>query len=166
VNITAEQSSRSILAMAEQLAKLTSDDDPVMLGIRTGGVLVADKLQETLQLSLPPGALNISFYRDDFSRIGLHPRVGPSEIPFDIDSRTVILADDVLYSGRTIRAAMNEIFDYGRPDRIILAVLIERRGRELPIQADVVGQRIDIAADQNIKLLPDLSFEVQSKPVY
>ncbi len=96
--------------------------------------------------------MNITFYRDDYTKIGLHPTVKPSSLPTNIDGKTIILVDDVLFSGRTIRAAMNELFDYGRPDRIILVILIDRGGRELPIQADYVGQTISLQQDQQIKL--------------
>ena len=114
-----------------------------------------------IALDSPTGTLNISFYRDDFSRIGLHPRVTPSTLPFEVENRTVILVDDVLYSGRTVRAALNEIFDYGRPSRVILAVLIEREGQELPIRADVVGHTLALKPTEQVKLHPDnLSLEL------
>ena len=137
---------------------------PRILGIKTGGVLVARQLHHLLGLDGPAGELNISFYRDDFSRVGLHPQVGASDIPFSIDDEVIILVDDVLYSGRTIRAAMNEIFDFGRPERIILATLVERSdGRELPISADVVGKTLALTEHQNIKLRDDLSLEVEAR---
>ena len=126
--------------------------DPLFVGIHTGGVWVAQQLQRLYHSSLPLGKLNIAFYRDDFSRIGLHPRVTPSSLPFDVGGRHVILIDDVLYTGRTVRAAMNELFDYGRAASICLAVLVDRGGRELPIQADVAGRRLDLAANQHVKL--------------
>lgn len=127
-------------------------DDTCMIGIRTGGVSIAEKLHEQFGMATPLGQLNISFYRDDFSHIGMHPVVGASDIPFDIEGRTVILVDDVLHSGRTIRAAMNEIFDFGRPSRIVLAVLTQRHGRQLPIQADALGKELDLHEDEHIKL--------------
>ena len=126
--------------------------EPLMVGIRTGGVWVAQRLHALLELDSPLGELNINFYRDDFTRIGLHPQVQPSNLPFDIDGRHILLVDDVLHTGRTIRAALNEIFDYGRPASVALAVMVERSGRELPIQADVVGERLQLAADEHIKL--------------
>lgn len=126
--------------------------DPVLLGIHTGGVWVARALRERMGMDLPMGELDISFYRDDFSRIGMHPQVRPSNIPFSIEDRHVLLVDDVLYTGRTIRAAMNEIFDYGRPASISLLVLVERDGRELPVAAQIVGEHLDLAPDQQVKL--------------
>lgn len=126
--------------------------DPLMVGIHTGGVWVAERLHTTLELSEPLGKLNIAFYRDDFTHIGLHPQVSPSSLPFDVEGRDVILVDDVLQTGRTIRAAMNELFDFGRPAKVVLAVLCDRPGRELPIQADVVGERIPLEAHEQIVL--------------
>lgn len=130
--------------------------DPVFVGVHTGGVWIAQHLHKSLANTSPVGELNIAFYRDDFSRIGLHPTVEPSKLPFDVNDRHLILVDDILYTGRTIRAAMNEIFDYGRPSSITLVVLVERGGRELPIQADIVGTRLNLAASEHVKLLgPD-----------
>ena len=126
--------------------------DPVIMGIHTGGIWVAERLRTLLGIEHPLGHLNIAFYRDDFSRIGMHPRVAPSNIPFDVDNRHIILVDDVLYTGRTIRAAMNEIFDFGRPASICLAVLVERSGRELPIQANVIGKSLELKTDEHVKL--------------
>ncbi len=127
-------------------------DSPVMIGIRTGGVWIADRLHAALGLDVPPGTLNINFYRDDFSRIGLHPQVEPSDIRAPIDDRHVILVDDVLHTGRTVRAALNEIFDYGRPASVTLAVLVDRGGRELPVCADVCGEVVPLEEEQNVKL--------------
>ncbi|HBC57803.1 MAG TPA: bifunctional pyr operon transcriptional regulator/uracil phosphoribosyltransferase PyrR [Gammaproteobacteria bacterium] len=126
--------------------------DPLLIGIRTGGVWLAESLHKHLNCKSPLGKLDISFYRDDFSRIGLHPQVKPSHIPTSLENRDVILIDDVLQTGRTIRAALNEIFDYGRPNCVILAVLVERNGRELPIQADVVGAHLSLQSDQTVEL--------------
>jgi len=126
--------------------------DPFMIGIHTGGAWVAERLHKILGLSQPLGTLNISFYRDDFTRIGVHPQVAPSTIVTPIENQHIVLVDDVLYTGRTIRAALNEIFDYGRPSSILLSVLVDRSGRELPIQPDVVGMHMDLAENQQIKL--------------
>ena len=138
-------------------------DNPAIVGIHTGGVWVAEQLHRQLGISEPLGSLDISFYRDDFTRIGMNPVVKPSELPFSIDERHIILVDDVLYTGRTIRAALNELFDYGRPASIMLATLIDRGGRELPIQANVVGRHVELGPDEQIKLSgPDpLTLEIQ-----
>src|SRR5690554_723632 len=127
-------------------------ENPALIGIRTGGVWLADLMSKRLDLAEPWGELDISFYRDDFSRIGLNPKVTPSSLPFDTEGRHIILIDDVIMSGRTIRAAMNEIFDYGRPASIILATLIDLGARELPIQPDVAARTLALDAHQRIKL--------------
>jgi pyrimidine operon attenuation protein/uracil phosphoribosyltransferase len=126
--------------------------DPLMIGIRTGGVWIAEQMHERLNISEPLGLLDISFYRDDFSQIGVNPNVKPSQLPPHIDGRDIILIDDVFYTGRTIRAALNEIFDYGRPNQVVLAVLIERDGRQIPLCPDCVGASIALNPSQRIKL--------------
>jgi pyrimidine operon attenuation protein/uracil phosphoribosyltransferase len=139
--------------MADELRqRLDIDKHTVMVGIHTGGVWIARLLHERLGIQTPLGTLDISFYRDDFTRIGMNPQVKPSELPFTLDGRTIILVDDVLHTGRTVRAAMNELFDYGRPASIVLAALVERSGRELPIQANVVGLHMELAEHQHVKL--------------
>lgn len=141
--------------MAEQLRSQFAArgiGEPAMVGIHTGGVWIAQRLHRTLGLQTPLGSLDISFYRDDFTRIGMNPQVRPSDLPFDIDDRHIVLVDDVLHTGRTIRAALNELFDYGRPASILLAVLVERSGRELPIEAAVIGRRMDLGNGEHIKL--------------
>ena len=125
---------------------------PLMVGIRTGGVWVAERLHERLGIEAPLGELSINFYRDDFTRIGLHPRVEPSSLPFDVDDRHILLVDDVLQTGRTIRAALNEIFDYGRPASVTLAVLADRGGHELPVRADVTGATVRLGPGEHLKL--------------
>lgn len=126
--------------------------EPLVIGIHTGGIWVAGALHSLLGVRDPLGELNIAFYRDDFSRIGMHPHVTPSNLPFEVEDRHIVLVDDVLYTGRTIRAAMNEIFDYGRPASISLAVLIDRGGRELPIQADITGKTLTLNPGEHVKL--------------
>lgn len=146
--------------MANQIETLLADkaiDNPLMVGIQTGGVWIASKLYEQLNHSRaiftePLATLDISFYRDDFSRIGMNPKVKPSKLPPDVEDRHIILVDDVLHTGRTIRAAMNELFDYGRPASITLVCLIERSGRELPLQADIIGEHIELKEGEHIKL--------------
>ncbi len=141
--------------MAEQLGTLISDSgysDPAMVGIHTGGVWIAKLLHAKLGIGEALASLDISFYRDDFTRIGMNPVVQPSQLPYSIDDRHIIIVDDVLHTGRTIRAAMNELFDYGRPASITLATLIERGGRELPIEAGVVGRHVKLEPGEHIKL--------------
>jgi pyrimidine operon attenuation protein / uracil phosphoribosyltransferase len=128
------------------------ENTPLMIGIQTGGLWVAEALASALQLDSPLGRLDIGFYRDDFARAGLSTPLAPSHLPWPIENRHLVLVDDVLYTGRTIRAALNEIFDYGRPASITLAVLVARDGRELPIQADVVGTELALPAGTSIKL--------------
>mgnify|MGYP000105681830 CR=1 FL=1 len=140
-------------AMAAALRPLVAADPGIgLVGIRRGGVDVARHLHAALGIELPLAELDVAFYRDDFDRVGLHPVVGPSDVPFDLDERHLVLVDDVLGTGRTVRAAMNELFDHGRPARITLAVLVERRGHELPIRADVVGREIDARDDEYVEL--------------
>jgi len=124
----------------------------LMIGIHTGGVWIAKRLHRKLNLKHPLGELNIAFYRDDFSRIGTHPQVTPSKLPFDVEDKHILLVDDVLHTGRTIRAALNEIFDYGRPASVHLAVLIDRGAHELPVQADFVGKRLALKPGEHVKL--------------
>lgn len=155
-------------ALAHLVAGLESlaERQPLLVGIHTGGVWVAERLHRALGLAEPLGTLDISFYRDDFTRIGMHPQVKTSHLPIDITDRNVILVDDVLHTGRTVRAALNEIFDYGRPASITLATLIVRDGRELPIQADVAGAVLHLRKNQHIKLTgPDrLALTLQETP--
>jgi pyrimidine operon attenuation protein / uracil phosphoribosyltransferase len=122
-----------------------------LIGIVTGGAWLAERLHAALNLEVPFGTLDVSFYRDDFQHKGLKRKVAPSDIPFEVEGRDLILVDDVLYTGRTIRAAMNELFDYGRPARIRLASLVDRGGRELPIAAQFVGATIDVKQSVELK---------------
>ncbi len=142
------------------------DEQTAMVGIHTGGVWIARQLHSLLGIEAPLGELDISFYRDDFTRIGMNPQVRPSQLPFSVDDRQIILVDDVLHTGRTIRAAMNELFDYGRPASITLAVLVERDGRELPIEAAVTGQHMELGEQEHVKLTgPEpLQLEINRAP--
>lgn len=126
--------------------------ETLIIGIHTGGVWVAECLHALLRCKEPLGTLDISFYRDDFSRIGLHPQVKPSNLPVAIEGRDIVLVDDVLHTGRTVRAAMNELFDYGRPASIRLAVLVDRGDHELPIRPDYAGLVMNVPKHQNINL--------------
>jgi len=144
--------------------RLRIDEQTAMVGIHTGGVWIARQLHSLLRIQPPLGALDISFYRDDFTRIGMNPQVKPSDLPFTLDDRNIILVDDVLHSGRTIRAAMNELFDYGRPASIVLVTLVDRSGRELPIEANIAGLHIKLGPGEHVKLSgPDpLTLETKS----
>jgi pyrimidine operon attenuation protein/uracil phosphoribosyltransferase len=126
--------------------------DPVMVGIHTGGAWIAERLHPRLGFREPLGRLDINFYRDDFTRVGLHPQVRPTRLPFEIDGRHIVLVDDILHTGRTVRAALNELFDYGRPASVALAVLIDRGGRELPIAADLAGTTLTLPPEHHVKL--------------
>ena len=126
--------------------------DTAIVGIVTGGAWLAERLHHALGATTPLGALDPSFYRDDFSKAGLHHQVKPSQIPFEVEGRGVLLVDDVLYTGRTVRGAMNELFDHGRPARIELAVLVDRGGRELPVAAQYVGASFEVPPGQVLVL--------------
>lgn len=127
-------------------------NNPLMIGIHSGGVWIAEQLHQRLNIKDPLALMDISFYRDDFSQMSSHPQVKPNQLPAQMEGRDIILIDDVFYTGRTVRAALNEIFDYGRPNKVILGVLIERDGRQIPIQPDCVGCSIKLPAGQRIKL--------------
>jgi pyrimidine operon attenuation protein/uracil phosphoribosyltransferase len=123
-----------------------------LIGIHTGGVWVAERLHRTLGIAVPLGSLDVSFYRDDYRKIGLHRDVKPSELPFEVEGRHLVLVDDVLFTGRTIRAALNELFDYGRAASIRLATLVDRGGRELPIAPQFVGATLTLAPGESVEL--------------
>ena len=137
----------------KQLLISRAMENPVMVGIHTGGAWVAKQLHQSLGLAEPLGTLDIAFYRDDYDQRGLQPQVRPSSLPFSINGRHVILVDDVIMSGRTIRAAFNELFDYGRPASIALVTLLSLNGRELPIQPDVCGHELTMQAGERVKLV-------------
>ncbi|MCQ4306852.1 bifunctional pyr operon transcriptional regulator/uracil phosphoribosyltransferase PyrR [Pseudomonas stutzeri] len=127
--------------------------EPRFIGIHTGGVWVAQALLGLRGQQEALGVLDVSFYRDDFTQNGLHPQVRPSALPFEIEGQHLVLIDDVLMSGRTIRAALNELFDYGRPASVSLVCLLDLDARELPIRPDVVGATLSLPPEQRIKLL-------------
>lgn len=133
---------------------------PAIIGVHSGGAWIAERLARDLSLS-DLGFLDISFYRDDFSRIGLHPQVRPTAIDFDLDNRDVLLVDDVLYTGRTVRAALNALFDYGRPAKVELAVLVDRHHemppdcRELPVAPTYAGAALALPAGAQLVLSRD-----------
>ena len=142
------------VALAEQLRpQLTSNT--ALIGIYSGGAWIAERLNELLVLKEEVGVIDVSFYRDDFAEKGLHPQIKPTSIPFDIEGRHIILVDDVLYTGRTTRAALNEIFDYGRPANVQLAVLADRGGRELPMAAQYNTWDVTLDAGETLVLARD-----------
>lgn len=116
--------------------------DTGLVGIHTGGAWLAERLHAELDLAAPLGSIDVAFYRDDLGSRGLHTKARRSDIPFDVEGCPVVIVDDVLYTGRTTRAALNELFDYGRPARVDLAVLVDRGGRELPIEARYCAHRL------------------------
>jgi pyrimidine operon attenuation protein/uracil phosphoribosyltransferase len=158
--------SRAVLlderAIARALTRITSEiiercqgtDDLLLIGIQRRGVEIAARLSRLLEQAegrqIPYGKLDITLYRDDLQLVGPRPVIGATEIPADLEGRTVMIVDDVLYTGRTIRAALDELADFGRPRRILLCVLIDRGGRELPIQPDIVGLRHQLTKDERI----------------
>ncbi len=146
--------------IASQTVTNTAGDNVYIIGIQCGGAEVADAIEHRLNktsTAIHRGNLDISFYRDDLDTIGPNPEVGRSELPFDLTDKHIWLVDDVLYTGRTIRAALGELFDYGRPASVRLAVLVDRGGHELPISADIAGLSHHAEADQSVKLNNDPS---------
>jgi pyrimidine operon attenuation protein/uracil phosphoribosyltransferase len=129
--------------------------DAALVGIYSGGPWLAERLHAALGVAVPVGTLAVTLHRDDFGFIGLHREARRSQIPFPVDGREIILVDDVLYTGRTIRAAINELFDFGRPRSVRLAVLIDRGGRELPVCPDFLGAKLDVARDEELVLSND-----------
>ena len=126
--------------------------DARLVGIHSGGAWLAERLSAMLQGEHPFGTMDVSFYRDDYDTVGLKPKVRRTELPFDVDGARLVLVDDVLYTGRSVRAALNELFDYGRPAAVELAVLIDRGGRELPIEPTYCAARIAVASESNVVL--------------
>ena len=160
-----KQIHRSLVRLAHEIIEQNTDlEHLALVGIRTRGEYIAQRLHELIKknegINLPLGTLDVTFHRDDFRTNLGSPKVGASNILFEIDGKRVILIDDVLYTGRTIRAAMDEIFTYGRPSSIQLGVLVDRGHRELPIRADYVGKNYPTANDEHIHVhLEDIDDE-------
>ncbi len=131
--------------------------EPAMIGVHSGGAWIAERLHRDLKLTSPLGFLSSAFHRDDYGERGLPTTIKATAINFPVDDQHIILVDDILYTGRTIRAALNEIFDYGRPARVELAVLLDRGGRELPMQADHVGAAIPLRSQESFVLSQETS---------
>jgi pyrimidine operon attenuation protein/uracil phosphoribosyltransferase len=140
-----------VRTLAEQMRERLSKDAG-LVGIFTGGAWVAERLHRALGLAAPLGVLAVTLHRDDFGRIGLHRESRRSQIPFDVDGREVVLVDDVLHTGRTIRAALNELFDFGRPGAVRLAVQADRGGRQMPVAADFTGAQVEVSGDEELVL--------------
>jgi pyrimidine operon attenuation protein/uracil phosphoribosyltransferase len=139
--------------LAEQVkAALAKTEKLAIVGIYSGGAWLAERLAEELNVGERLGFIDVSFYRDDYAEKGLHAAVKPTQIAFEVEGATILLVDDVLYTGRTTRAAINELFDYGRPARIMLAALLDRGGRQLPIAADFVAKTVSVAPNQSLVL--------------
>jgi len=148
---------RALMRVAHEIAEATRGTrDVVLVGVHTRGVPLAHRLADAIAgfegESVPVGTLDIALYRDDLSRLGVRPLVRRSEIPVDITDKQVVLVDDVLYTGRSIRAAMDALLDIGRPQRIFLAVLVDRGHRELPIRPDFVGKNVPTARDEEVRV--------------
>ncbi len=141
----------TLAALAERMRPAIAHDAK-FVGIYTGGAWVAQRLAALLPGDHPVGYLDVSFYRDDYGRKGLKPNPRRSKLPFDIAGAAIVLIDDVLYTGRSARAAINELFDYGRPERVELAVLVDRGGRELPIEPTYAGARLAVARELSVEL--------------
>jgi len=152
VRVEAESALQVLGSALASVLQARAISAPRLVGIHTGGVWVAERLQRALGIAAPLGTLDISFHRDDYGQVGLNPVVRPSSLPWDVTGADLVLVDDVLYTGRTIRAALNEVFDWGRPRSVLLAVLVARDGRELPIAADAVGASVEVGPEQQLKL--------------
>jgi pyrimidine operon attenuation protein/uracil phosphoribosyltransferase len=147
----AEQLYLALRAQAESLMPESERSRWSVAGIRSGGAWIAARL--AADLGLPDhGVINVAFHRDDYAKKGLHSQAGPSTLPFEVDDRNILLIDDVLATGRTIRAAVNELFDYGRPARVALGVLVDRGGRQLPIAADIAAATLALPPETTLVL--------------
>lgn len=156
--LDARDINQALRRMAQGIVEFGQGREPIVLvGIQRRGVELADRLATLIAehegIEVPRGALDITLYRDDLQTIGPRPVVGETRLPMDLTGRAVVIVDDVLYTGRTVRAALDELLDFGRPGRIGLCVLIDRGGRELPIQADIVGKRLEVKDGDRVDVL-------------
>jgi len=142
---------RVLASLAERMASSVAHD-AAFVGIYSGGAWIAERLASMVPGSHALGFIDVAFYRDDYNRSGLKPNARRTELPFDVEGATIVLVDDVLYTGRSVRAAINELFDFGRPATIELAVLIDRGGRELPVEPTYTGAQLAVARDLSIVL--------------
>jgi pyrimidine operon attenuation protein/uracil phosphoribosyltransferase len=158
VVLNARAVARTISRMADEILELNDGTERlVLVGIQRRGVQIADRLADVIREreghDIPRGALDITLYRDDLQTVGPRPVVGKTHLPVPLDDKVVVIVDDVLFTGRTIRAALDELADFGRPARIMLAVLVDRGGRELPIQPDVVGKKVEVRPGGRVDVL-------------
>lgn len=157
VILTGQDLRRALARIAHEIVERNHGTSGlVLIGIRTRGAPLARRLVATLQdlekATVPLGELDITLYRDDLARRRLQPRIGPSDVPVSLDDRTVILVDDVIFTGRSVRAALDAVMDFGRPSSVQLAVLVDRGHRELPIRADYVGKNVPTALDEEVRV--------------
>jgi pyrimidine operon attenuation protein/uracil phosphoribosyltransferase len=153
-------------SLLDALRSGLSGRDIAMIGVHSGGAWIAERLHKDLGLSRPCGFLSSAFHRDDYGRRGLPADMKATELPFEVAGADIVLVDDILFTGRTVRAALNEIFDYGRPARVELAVLLDRGGRELPIAARYCGAEYPLSVERNfvLSLEDDGRFELRIEP--
>lgn len=156
--LDARAMSRALQRMAVEILELAHGTDAlVLIGIQRRGVELAQRLARLIEkeegVMVPQGALDITLYRDDLQTVGPRPVVGETHLPGDLTGKHAVIVDDVLFTGRTVRAALDELADFGRPERISLCVLIDRGGRELPIQADIVGKAVKVGKDERVEVL-------------
>jgi len=156
--LDARAMSRALQRMAVEILELAHGTDAlVLIGIQRRGVELAQRLAKLIEkeegVTVPQGALDITLYRDDLQTVGPRPVVGETHLPGDLTGKHAVIVDDVLFTGRTVRAALDELADFGRPERISLCVLIDRGGRELPVQADIVGKAAKVGRDERVEVL-------------
>src|SRR6266446_5474324 len=156
--LDARAMSRALQRMAVEILELAhGTGDLVLIGIQRRGVELAERIAKLLEKAegaeIPRGALDITLYRDDLGAVGPNPVIGETHIPGDLTDKHAVIVDDVLYTGRTVRAALDELADFGRPKRFSLCVLVDRGGRELPIQADIVGKQVKVNRGERVDVL-------------
>jgi len=155
--LDARAMSRALQRMAVEVTELAHGTaDLVLIGIQRRGVELAERIAKMIEkdegVTIPRGALDITLYRDDLETVGPKPVIGETRLPVDLTGKHAVIVDDVLYTGRTVRAALDELADFGRPQRISLCVLVDRGGRELPIQADVIGQKVKTGPGERVEV--------------
>ena len=160
--LDARSVARTLRRMADEIVELfNGTDNLILVGIQRRGVQLSDRIADILdereEVKVPRGSLDITLYRDDLQTVGPRPVVGPTKLPWDLNGKRVVIVDDVLHTGRTVRAALDELADFGRPARIALAVLVDRGGRELPIQPNFVVKVTDAGATDRIDVVADAS---------